>query len=348
MKKSSNLEKKKFVCSKCQNEFITTEASLKRRKHQCDDILCKNCYISYATKIAMKVCKASWIEKYGVDNPAKVQEFKDKAISKKKELYGERLEKISEKIKNTFNEKYGVNASSQVKEFRDKQKQTTLERYGNECYLHSEEGTQRTKHTMIKKYGVEFASQSEDISAKQIAKKREVYGDNLEKIVEKIQNTNLKKYGVKTFTQSDDYDHSRKIYLFNGVTFDSSWEMCLFAYLTDKNICFHYHPKGIHYVDGDKERTYFPDFEIEGKLFEVKGSHFIKDGKIWNPFTKSFDEAKTKCMNDNNVNIITGNDIKKYINYFTHKYGNLSSYKLINDTVALLQEEKKRCEQTQA
>ena len=348
MKKSSNLEKKRFVCSKCQSEFITTENSLKRRKHQCEDILCRNCYISYATKLAMQVCRESWIEKYGVDNPAKLQEIKDKALLKKKELYGENLEKISEKIKNTFNEKYGVNSSSQVKEFRDKQKQTTLERYGNECYLHSEEGRQRTKLVMLDKYGVEFASQNKEISAKQIAKKREVYGDHLEKIVEKRQNTNLKKYGVKSFAQSDEYVHSRKIYFFDGVFFDSSWEMCLFAYLTDKNINFCYHPKGIPYIDGDKERVYFPDFEIEGKLFEVKGSHLVKDGMIWNPFTKSFDEAKTKCMNDNNVNIITGNDIKKYINYFTHKYGNLSSYKLINDTVALLQEEKKRCEQTQA
>lgn len=348
MKKSSSSEKKRFVCSKCQNEFTSTESSLKRRKHQCEVPLCRNCYISYATKLAMQTCRESWIEKYGVDNPAKVEEFKDKALSKKKELYGEKLEKISEKTKNTFNERYGANSSSQVKEFRDKQKHTLLEKYGDECFLHTKEGEQKSKQTMMKKYGVEFASQNKDISAKQTAKKREVYGDHLEKIVEKMQNTNLKKYGAKSFAQSDDYVHSRKIYFFNDIFFDSSWEMCLFAYLTDKNIHFCYHPKGIHYIDGDKERTYFPDFEIDGKLFEVKGSHFIKDGKIWNPFTKDFDEAKTKCMNDNNVNIITGSDIKKYINYFTHKYGNLSSYKLINDTVTRLQEEKKRCEQTQA
>ena len=75
------------------------------------------------------------------------------------------------------------------------------------------------------------------------------------------------------------------------------------------------------YYHNDKEYSYFPDFIIDEKYYEIKGLQFFynKDpnNQMINPYDRSKDdlyEAKHQCMLQNNVEIIT-DDIcyKKYV-----------------------------------
>ena len=70
------------------------------------------------------------LEKYGVDHPYKLDEFK-------------------EKRKQTNLEKYGVESPMQLDEFKEKRKQTCLEKYGVESPMQSEEIKEKRKQTNL-------------------------------------------------------------------------------------------------------------------------------------------------------------------------------------------------------
>lgn len=80
--------------------------------------LCRKC----AQKKASEKRRKIYLDRYGVDNPSKLPEIK-------------------QKIKDTFTEKYGegVTCAMHVKEFRDKVTETTQERYGVPWYIESDE-----------------------------------------------------------------------------------------------------------------------------------------------------------------------------------------------------------------
>ena len=65
---------------------------------------------------------------------------------------------------------------------------------------------------------------------------------------------------------------------------------------------------------------YFPDFEVNGKLVEIKSSYLIS-----NPLYK----FKEKVNIENNITIISDNEIILYLKYIENKYGKdyLKSFK---------------------
>ena len=72
-------------------------------------------------------------------------------------------------------------------------------------------------------------------------------------------------------------------------------------------------------------KMYFkPDFSINGKLVEIKGSHFkSKTGKWCCPYDHAKDknaEAKNDCAIKNNVAIWYKEDYTQYINWFAKTY----------------------------
>ena len=79
------------------------------------------------------IIKRTCLEKYGVDNPAKNIDIKNKIIISNKS------EAVRSKIKHTNLERYGVEISSQADVVKEKFKQTCLERYGVENYSQSQE-----------------------------------------------------------------------------------------------------------------------------------------------------------------------------------------------------------------
>ena len=165
---------------------------------------------------------------------------------------------------------------------------------------------EKRKQTCLKKYKVEHISQ-----LKEIKKKKE--------------NTYFKHYGVKNYSQTKEAQHDRKSrYFYDNLNFDSYPELCFYIYCKDFNLNIKRTPSFLEYTFEGQIHKYFPDFEIDGKYYEIKGNQFLtKDGKWQNPFDHSLDkkyEAKRQCAIKNNVIILYSKDYQKYIDYIEEKY----------------------------
>ena len=146
-------------------------------------------------------------------------------------------------------------------------------------------------------------------------------------VIQKTAQTCIERYGVKSPAQ--DYDIQKKtrgVYEYNGIYFRSSWEVAFYIFHEDAKHDVKYTPTAFEYQDADGTmRKYFPDFSVDGKLYEIKGEQFIsKNGTFQNPFDHSKDassELKRQCMIKNRVQLLRKKDMKKYLEYVNEKYG---------------------------
>ena len=161
--------------------------------------------VSQVKEIQDKI-KATWKEKYGVDNPNKSKEIQDKIKATNVERYGAEnpfaSKEIKEKIKKIWQEKYGKDITNpfQVESIKEKVKATWQEKYGEDIVNISQvkEIQDKIKATNVERYGVKNAMQNE-------------------KIKEKAKQTNLKKYGFECPLQSEEVKKKTKdTWSFNG------------------------------------------------------------------------------------------------------------------------------------
>lgn len=141
----------------------------------------------------------------------------------------------------------------------------------------------------------------------------------------KTKQTCLLKYGVTHYTQSRQYiENAKKRYIYNNISFDSSWELALYIYAIDHNIPIVRTPCTLKYYDiNNILHSYTPDFLFNNELVEIKGNQFFNEkGDLINVFTKKIDTDKLKCMNENNVKLLRHEDVKMYIKYCENKYNN--------------------------
>ena len=140
-----------------------------------------------------------------------------------------------------------------------------------------------------------------------------------------MKQTNIKKYGVYNYSKTTEFAKNRnKKIKYDNLTFDSSWEVDVYKFCMENNIPCEYQPNiQLEYEYDGKKHIYQPDFLINDKLYEVKGDHFFKDGKMINPYNNNrnkISDVKHQCMIKNNVIILTSyhiNQIKQHINIFT-------------------------------
>jgi len=122
--------------------------------------------------------KATFKEKYGVENAMQVEGFRKKQEESLFEAYGVRSPLQSEKIKDSFRqtslERYGVEHASMSEQAILKQKETMLMRYGVENSMQNPESKRKAQETNIKRYGGIAPAMNKDIAAK--AKK--IYAEN--------------------------------------------------------------------------------------------------------------------------------------------------------------------------
>lgn len=126
--------------------------------------------------------KETCIEKYGVDNVFKRDDFQDIRRS-------------------TCQEKYGVDYYTNT----DKRENTMFERYGAKDYLSSDIGQEKLRAYNNKKYGCDYAFQSKEWQDK-------VHTENIRKSKEsgdynnrtKCRQTNLERYGVEYYCITDE------------------------------------------------------------------------------------------------------------------------------------------------
>lgn len=255
--------------------------------------------------------KKSFIVKLGVDNPQKSKE-------------------IQEKTKQTCLKKYGVENAAQSEEIKDKIKQTNLEKYGCENVFQAEEIKEKSKNTFRVRYnGAEHALQVEKFRNKSKQTRLELYGDAGYHNFEKAKQTNLEKYGSENIfsnpektkqTCQEKYGVSNvsklrdvhikmantrsKSIAKDGTKFDSGWEVLVYEYALSKGYTIERQIP----LNYNGNQTTFIDFRINGKLYEVKGTHLLNN--VWLEDGVSI-EDKIACYKDNNISIIT--DINKII-----------------------------------
>lgn len=226
---------------------------------------------------------------------------------------------IKQKIKNTTFKRHGSATYRNV----EKAKQTSLKKYGYENCMQSEHIKQKLKENNFKKYGCEWPLQSNSCKLKLKKKFLEKYGvENffqLQSVKDKISQTLFQRYGIKHPINGG--------YIYNDITFDSAPELAFYIWLIDNNIKFEYQPNiQFEYFDeNNKRHLYFPDFNIEGQLIEIKGNQFLNEDGTWkNPYDRNQDaliEAKHQCLLKNNVKIFYKEQYMKYIKYVQNKYG---------------------------
>jgi len=142
--------------------------------------------------------KKTLLEKYGVDNIAK-------------------LEIIKKKQEDTNYKKYGSKSSFQNKEVREKWKKTINDKYGKDHFFKTYEFKEKSKTTSIEKYGTEHFVQSEFYKSKlnEIGFSDKIREINYHKLVEKY-----KAYGYTFISYSNRFiklhdqvcDHEFEIY----------------------------------------------------------------------------------------------------------------------------------------
>lgn len=120
------------------------------------------------------------------------------------------------------------------------------------------------------------------------------------------------------------FKHRTGSCIYNGLKFDSSWELAVFIWLKDHNIEFGYQPKNPEFWYFDelgKKHRYFPDFKIKDKIVEIKGDNAftssgypLKNGWLdWS--------CKHRCMLENGILIWKRKEVQRFLDYVNEKYG---------------------------
>lgn len=206
---------------------------------------------------------------------------------------------IKNKIKTTCKKKYKVENYSKTKECHTKMEETCLKKYGVKHYVQTNEFKNRYKQTCQEKYGVENYTKTNEYKTKS-------------------KQTCQEKYGVINYSQTKDWSHKKKKrILYDGIYFDSSWEVKVYQYCKENNIPCEYQPNiTFEYLYNNETHQYHPDFLINGKLYEVKGNQFFDGDKMICPYNRNeysdnWAETKHQCMIKNGIIILRKDDIKK-------------------------------------
>lgn len=174
--------------------------------------------------------KDTCIEKWGVDNPSKSSQVREKVVETNIKKFGHEWATKSDDIKNKiidkFIENWGVSNPSKIKEVRERAKETMFERFGVEHAMHSDEIKKRVrdkfmknwgvdnpfkikevrdkaKKTMIDRFGVEYPLQNIDILSKARKTWFSRWGADSSKVTNKRKETCLKRWGVDVASKSD-------------------------------------------------------------------------------------------------------------------------------------------------
>ena len=205
------------------------------------------------SKLKSLAIKNGFLQKYGVDNCM-------------------RLEEVRKKVQATNIDKYGVSVSTQNKDIVNKMKQTNLKRYGVEVQAQRSESMSKRKQTCLDKYGVKEVTQAEEVKAKMRMSMIEHFGVSYpsqnQEINTKIINTKLDKYG--TVCLKHKYKYCEQF-------FDSFPELCFYLFHIEHSIAIKREPIKFEYIFNEKVYNYFPDFDVDGKLVELKGDQFLSE-----------------------------------------------------------------------
>ena len=203
-----------------------------------------------------KVC----LEKYGVDNYAKTQEFK-------------------EHCKATCIEKYGVEYSSQNETVKAKKRTNNLEKYGHEYTFAVPELIKKRQNTCLRKYGVSNPSKLPEIHEKQCQTMLERYGQKYYARTEAFKNW-IKEHANELIRKRN------TTMLKNGTLNESAEELKVFNLLKDK------YPDTIHQYMHKGLDPYTCDFYIPSLNLVIDfNGHYTHN---YRPYNSDMDKEELK------------------------------------------------------
>ena len=211
----------------------------------------------------------------------------------------------------TSQKRYGVNNVFQLQRVRESAQKAFQE--------NKEEIIEKRRANAMAKYGIPNAANTPEAMAKYKATCMKKYGCLpicSKESKEKAQQTCLARYGDEFPLRSKTFrDNNFSNYLYEGEYFDSSWELAFYIYHKDKKSNIIRSHKTIKYTFNGEEHRYFPDFEIDGKFFEVKSPYLYEQLLVPN----TVENAKLNCMKENDAAILT--NCTKYLKYIERHYG---------------------------
>ena len=184
---------------------------------------------------ATKLKEATWMEHYGVNNPAKAEVVKQKQAE-------------------TCMERYGVPTPFFMDDFEEKAKNTCLARYGVENPLQDERFIAKRNQIIREKYNVDWPTQIPHVREAQA----KAYKD-----------PEFAKAAARKRSAS-----IAKVVASDGYTLDSKFELQLYEFCLRNELKVE-HQIPIEFEYQSEIRHTFIDFKIEGMFVEVKGSHLL-------------------------------------------------------------------------
>lgn len=209
------------VCKLCGKQFIPNSPT----QLYCDGPHFKQCAICgkdipfKGPKTCSKQCMVALrrqtnLQRYGVDNPSKSQEVKDKIKQTTFKHYGvdnaNKSEIIRNKVKQAWQEKYGVDNPNKLDSVKKKKKEHYISKYGVEHPWMLDSVQQHRKQVWQEKYGVDNPSKSELIKDKKVKTFQNHYGDGVKApsqipgYIDSVEKTSLQRYGVTHPSKSDE------------------------------------------------------------------------------------------------------------------------------------------------
>lgn len=146
-----------------------------------------------------------------------MEEGKEKIVDKTYQKYNKQREYVkkdacfecmSKKQRDVTLVKYSIDSTNKLQKVKDKKKETFQEKYGQDSYLQTKEGKEKIQETNIKKYGVKNPMQNKTIKEKAKNTNLEKYGETnyakTDEYKEKVIITNLERYGTEWAIASED------------------------------------------------------------------------------------------------------------------------------------------------
>ena len=298
-----------YKCYKCGREFERSEQAIKLRPiAQCKSCQAKEANANRDEQAFLEKRRRTCLEKYGVDNPAKLNAIKEKQAATFLEKYGAKsplcfnenkasidFKKRGQSIKATMESKYG-GCTYASEELNNKAQKTCMEKYGQKVFAGTNAWNEKREQTLIKVYGsIERA---------------------YEEIIGKSKQTCLELYGCENPGFLSVY-HRQKIQ-YDGFSFDSKPEVEFYKFFQEKGIKIERNVEPLEYEVKGKKHLYFPDFKIGDTLYEIKGDHLIDEDGYLIDFFGDGEKLieKTECMKQNNVIIIKASQLQEFFDNF--------------------------------
>ena len=114
-----------------------------------------------------------------------------------------------------------------------------------------------------------------------------------------------KKYNLGGFKEGSVKNYKSGWY--KGIHCDSSWELAYLIYHLEHNNTIERCKEIRYYILNDKKCKYYPDFIVNGKIFEIKG---IKSKN-----------SEAKQLYNPDITFLYKKDMIKYLDYVINKYG---------------------------